>query len=297
MDTLQQERRQLIESLTTDPAKQKELEKFFRPKHNVPFWLGLVIIVCVIFIAVFPSLFTSGDPTAQNMKALLQPPSSQYWFGTDNFGRDIYTRVIYGARVDLTIGFLATVVPFAFGSVVGLVAGYFGRWVDDVLMRILDVMTAFPFIVLVIGIVTILGAGISNLFMAIWMVGWREYARLVRSEVLVEKNQDYVLAARTLGYSPWRIIFRHIMPNVLSSAVVYGVSDIMMCMLLAASMSFLGLGVQPPIPEWGAIISDGRSFMTSAWWISTFPGIALAITGSGLSLLGTGLSSMVRQDR
>jgi peptide/nickel transport system permease protein len=231
------------------------------------------------------------------MKALLQPPSSQYWFGTDNFGRDIYTRVIYGARVDLTIGFLATVVPFAFGSVVGLVAGYFGRWVDDVLMRILDVMTAFPFIVLVIGIVTILGAGISNLFMAIWMVGWREYARLVRSEVLVEKNQDYVLAARTLGYSPWRIIFRHIMPNVLSSAVVYGVSDIMMCMLLAASMSFLGLGVQPPIPEWGAIISDGRSFMTSAWWISTFPGIALAITGSGLSLLGTGLSSMVRQDR
>jgi peptide/nickel transport system permease protein len=164
-------------------------------------------------------------------------------------------------------------------------------------MRILDVMTAFPFIVLVIGIVTILGAGISNLFMAIWMVGWREYARLVRSEVLVEKNQDYVLAARTLGYSPWRIIFRHIMPNVLSSAVVYGVSDIMMCMLLAASMSFLGLGVQPPIPEWGAIISDGRSFMTSAWWISTFPGIALAITGSGLSLLGTGLSSMVRQDR
>jgi peptide/nickel transport system permease protein len=144
--------------------------------------------------------------------------------------------------------------------------------------------------------VTILGAGVINLFIAIWMVGWREYARLVRSEVLVEKNQDYVLAAKVLGYSSFRVIFRHIMPNVLSSAIVYGVSDIMMCMLLAASMSFLGLGVQPPTPEWGAIISDGRSFMTNAWWISTFPGLALAITGSGLSLLGAGLSSLMRRD-
>ncbi|WP_427113835.1 ABC transporter permease [Megasphaera sueciensis] len=291
-----EERLYLISSISDDLDCKKNIEKFFQPKRNWSLRIGIVVLFMVVVVAIFPSLFTSGDPTMQNMKELLQPPSIQHFFGTDNFGRDIYTRVIYGARVDLFIGVVASVVPFLLGSVIGLIGGYFGGWIDDILMRILDIMTAFPFIVLIIGIVTILGAGVANLFIAIWMVGWREYARLVRSEVLVEKNQDYVLAARVLGYSSLRVMFRHIMPNVLSSAIVYGVSDIMMCMLLAASMSFLGLGVQPPTPEWGAIISDGRSFMTNAWWISTFPGIALAITGSGLSLLGAGLASLMRQD-
>lgn len=291
-----EERLYLISSISDDLDCKKNIEKFFQPKRNWSLRIGIVVLFMVVVVAIFPSLFTSGDPTMQNMKELLQPPSIQHFFGTDNFGRDIYTRVIYGARVDLFIGVVASVVPFLLGSVIGLIGGYFGGWIDDILMRILDIMTAFPFIVLIIGIVTILGAGVANLFIAIWMVGWREYARLVRSEVLVEKNQDYVLAAHVLGYSSLRVMFRHIMPNVLSSAIVYGVSDIMMCMLLAASMSFLGLGVQPPTPEWGAIISDGRSFMTNAWWISTFPGIALAITGSGLSLLGAGLASLMRQD-
>jgi peptide/nickel transport system permease protein len=291
-----EERLYLIDSISSDPMYKKTAIKLFAPKRNWPLYIGLIILSAVLIVAVFPGLFTSGDPAGQNMKELLQPPSVQHLFGTDNFGRDIYTRVIYGARVDLAIGVVASIVPFLLGSIIGLVGGYFGGWIDDVLMRVLDIMTAFPFIVLIIGIVTILGAGVINLFIAIWMVGWREYARLVRSEVLVEKNQDYVLAAKVLGYSSFRVIFRHIMPNVLSSAIVYGVSDIMMCMLLAASMSFLGLGVQPPTPEWGAIISDGRSFMTNAWWISTFPGLALAITGSGLSLLGAGLSSLMRRD-
>lgn len=291
-----EERIYLIDSISSDPTYKKTAIKLFAPKRNWPLYIGLIILSAVLIVAVFPGLFTSGDPAGQNMKELLQPPSVQHLFGTDNFGRDIYTRVIYGARVDLAIGVVASIVPFLLGSIIGLVGGYFGGWIDDVLMRVLDIMTAFPFIVLIIGIVTILGAGVINLFIAIWMVGWREYARLVRSEVLVEKNQDYVLAAKVLGYSSFRVIFRHIMPNVLSSAIVYGVSDIMMCMLLAASMSFLGLGVQPPTPEWGAIISDGRSFMTNAWWISTFPGLALAITGSGLSLLGAGLSSLMRRD-
>jgi peptide/nickel transport system permease protein len=286
----------VIGSYTTDARQKRALHKAFRPQHNTTLIVGGLILCLVLLAAFFPGQFTRLDPTAQDMMALMQPPSAAHPFGTDNYGRDVFARVIYGTRVDLEIGFLAMIVPFLVGSTIGLIAGYCGGWVDAVFMRVLDVFTAFPFIILVIAIVTIMGSGVSNLYIAIWLVGWREYARLVRSEVLVEKNSEYVQAARNLGYSHLRIMFRHILPNVLSSAVVYGVSDIMMCMLMGASMSFLGLGVQPPIPEWGAIISEGRTFMNYAWWISTFPGIALAITGTGLSLLGAGISSIIRRD-
>lgn len=271
-------------------------KQLFKTKRNISLYIGAGLMAFILVAAVFPQLFTHYDPTAQSMGSIMQPPGGAHPFGTDNFGRDIMSRVIYGTGIDLQIGFLAMIVPFLTGTLIGLIAGYCGGAVDAVFMRILDVFTAFPFIVLVIAIVSILGPNISNLYMAIWMVGWREYARLVRSEVLVERNSEFVMAAQSLGFSHTRILFRHILPNVIDSAVVYGISDIMMCMLMGASMSFLGLGVQAPTPEWGAIISDGRPFMTYAWWIATFPGIALAATGVSLSLLGEGLTAVLRSE-
>ena len=182
------------------------------------------------------------------------------------------------------------------GSFIGLVAGWFGGWVDALLMRIQDIMTAFPFTILVIAIISILGRSESNVYIAIWLVGWRDYTKLVRSEVLIEKNSEYIQAVRSLGFSDLRIMFRHILPNTINSAVVYAVSDVMLCMLVAASLSFLGLGVQPPVPEWGAIISEGRPFILNAWWICALPGLALAFTGTALSLLGEGISHILTND-
>ena len=182
------------------------------------------------------------------------------------------------------------------GSFIGLVAGWFGGWVDALLMRIQDIMTAFPFTILVIAIISILGRSESNVYIAIWLVGWKDYTKLVRSEVLIEKNSEYIQAVRSLGFSDLRIMFRHILPNTINSAVVYAVSDVMLCMLVAASLSFLGLGVQPPVPEWGAIISEGRPFILNAWWICALPGLALAFTGTSLSLLGEGISHILTND-
>ena len=258
--------------------------------------IGGVLFAIMLTMAIFPTLFTPVDPYAQDLMNMLKPPSMEHPFGTDNYGRDLFARVVHSARVDMTIGFLAMIVPFIVGSFIGLVAVYYGKWVDAVIMRIQDITTAFPFLILVIAIVTILGANISNLYIAIWLVGWRDYTKLVRSEVLVEKSSEYVQAAKSLGFSNFRIMFFHILPNAINSAIVYSVSDVMMCMLVGASLSFLGLGVQPPTPEWGAIIAEGRQYILNAWWICALPGIALAVTGTSLSLLGEGLSHVLTND-
>lgn len=267
-----------------------------RRNFNAGTVVGLLLFGLVLMMAFFPSLFTQYDPYAQDISNALQAPSAQHLFGTDGYGRDLFARVVYGARVDLTIGFAAMIVPFILGSLIGLLAGYYGGAVDAVVMRIQDIMTAFPFMILVIAIVTILGPNIRNLYIAVWLVGWRDYTKLVRSEVLTEKNMDYVQAAKVLGYSDLRIMVRHILPNAVGSAVVYAISDIMLCMLVGASLSFLGLGVQPPIPEWGAIITEGRQYIMNAWWICAFPGLALAVTGTSLSLLGESVSKLLTND-
>ncbi len=258
--------------------------------------VGVILLILVLMMAFFPFLFTGQDPYEQDLMNALQAPSWQHWFGTDQYGRDVFTRIVYGTRVDLLIGFAAMIVPFLLGSLIGLIAGYYGGWVDAVVMRIQDIMTAFPFTILIIAIITILGPNISNLYIAVWLVGWKDYTKLVRSEVLSEKNLDYVQAARVMGFSGLRIMVRHLLPNTTGSAVVYAVSDIMMCMLVGASMSFLGLGVQPPIPEWGAIITEGRPFIMTAWWICAFPGLALAVTGTALSLVGESVSKLLTDD-
>ncbi len=238
-------------------------------RRNLSLTAGCLILLCVVFTALFPGLIASQSPTDQNLTAMLAAPSAEHIWGTDELGRDIFARVIWGTRYDLVIGLAAASVLF---------------------MRLVDVMMSFPVIVLIIAIVAVLGPGIGNMYLAMWLVGWTSYARLVRSAVMVKKNAEYVQAARTLGYSHLRILFRHILPNVISGAIVYAVSDVLMCMLMGAGLSFLGVGVQPPTPEWGAIISGGRSFLFNAPWISIFPGIFLAVTGVGLSLLGDGLA-------
>lgn len=276
--------------------KQSVKSKKLKASKPISLIIGGILFAVMFLMAIWPSLFTSYDPYELDLMNCLQPPSRAHWFGTDNYGRDVFARVVYGARVDLTIGFVAMIVPFIIGSFIGLVAGYHGKWVDAIIMRIQDIMTAFPFTILVIAIVTILGSNISNLYIAIWLVGWRDYTKLVRSETLIEKNSEYVQAARSLGYSNLRIMFRHILPNTINSAVVYAVSDIMVCMLVGASLSFLGLGVQPPTPEWGAIISEGRPYILQAWWMCALPGLALAVTGTSLSLLGEGISHILTND-
>ena len=276
--------------------KQSVKSRKLKTSKPISLIIGGILFAVMFLMAIWPSLFTYYDPYELDLMNCLQPPSRAHWFGTDNYGRDVFARVVYGARVDLTIGFVAMIVPFIIGSFIGLVAGYYGKWVDAIIMRIQDIMTAFPFTILVIAIVTILGSNISNLYIAIWLVGWRDYTKLVRSETLIEKNSEYVQAARSLGYSNLRIMFRHILPNTINSAVVYAVSDIMVCMLVGASLSFLGLGVQPPTPEWGAIISEGRPYILQAWWMCALPGLALAVTGTSLSLLGEGISHILTND-
>ena len=275
------------------PAKSKS--------RRVPIWrrspslvVGAVIVLFTCIVAAFPSLFTSQDPLAINPSQMLQAPSAAHLFGTDNFGYDVFTRVVYATRLDLLIGVASAGLPFIVGSLLGLVAGYYGGQFDAIMMRILDVFVAFPFMVLAIAIVAILGNGVSNLNIAMWIVSWPPYTRLVRAEVLVAKNSEYVQAAKTLGYSDLTIMFRHILPNVISSSIVYLASDIVMCIMSAASMSFLGLGVPSPTPEWGAIISGGKGFISTAWWITTLPGLVMAVVGLGFSLLGDGLNDLLR---
>lgn len=275
--------------------------KEFKKKKS-SFWfgrislvVGMAVICIVVVMALFPQLFSRLDPTAVDIRARLAPPSAGHPFGTDNYGRDIFSRVVNGAGIDLMMGVVGTLIPFVLGGIFGMLAGYYGGIMDSVLMRIIDVLMAFPFTILVIVIVTILGNGIINVYIALWIVGWIAYAKLVRGEVLVLKNSDFIHAAVIAGFTDRRILLRHMLPNVISSAVVYGVSDIVLCMLTGASMSFLGLGVQPPTPEWGAIMNEGKSYISYAWWITFFPGLVMAVTGIGFSLLGDGLTDFLRR--
>jgi peptide/nickel transport system permease protein len=281
--------------------QEKFIDDSFIEKKKIPFYkksmsinIGVVIVLIMLILAIFPEQIATHSPNEHNFADMLQGPSANHYFGTDDYGRDIFSRVVHSTRIDLTIGVVATIVPFIVGSILGLLAGYYGKWVDTILMRILDIFMAFPFMVLVIAIIAVLGPGVNNVYIAIWVVGWKYYARLVRSEVLVIKNTEFIQAAKVLGYSDARILLRHILPNVLSSAIVFAAADVVMCMLAAASLSFLGLGVQPPTPEWGSIIAGGRAYITSAWWITFFPGLFLVIAGTGFSLIGDGMSDILR---
>lgn len=263
-------------------------------RKNPSLFYGGVLILIIVLIAIFSKQIAPYDPIEQDLNNILAPPSRQHLLGTDNYGRDVFSRIVRGTPLDLTVGVLSVLFPLAIGIVVGLVSGYFGGVVDAIFMRLVDVVVAFPFMVLIIAMIAVLGSGLGNVIVAVTIASWIIYARIVRGEVLVAKNLEYVMAAKTSGFSDLRVMLRHILPNVVTTAVLFGALDVALDILLAATLGFLGLGVQPPTPEWGAMIAEGRGFLVQAWWISTFPGIAIVITGAGFALLADGLADVLR---
>jgi peptide/nickel transport system permease protein len=257
---------------------------------NATLYVGIAIIAAVAIVAVFAPLIAPYPPNTQNLAGAFQPPSFSHLMGTDNLGRDVFSRVVYAARIDLQIGFITTYVPLTYGVVLGAVAGYFGGWVDTLTMRLVDVVIAFPFLVLVIAILAVVGPGVTGLYIAVLAVAWSMYARLTRAEMLVLREQQFMLAGEALGYSRKRIIFRHAIPNLLRPNIVFSMADFVLNILLVAALSFLGLGVRPPQAEWGAMVADGQNFLLNAWWITTIPGAVIVVVGIGLSLIGDGLA-------
>ena len=264
----------------------------FRPKFTLV--AGFSLLFLFLLLALFPGAIAPYSPTDFDYTAILQPPSRAHFFGTDNFGRDIFSRVIWAARVDLQIAIFTTIFPFFFGTLVGALTGYYGKWLDAIFGRIVDIVIVFPFLVLVIAIVAFLGPGLTNMYIAVSVVGWVAYGRLVRGEMLVQKQAEYAQAAKTMGYTSPRIIGRHLLPNVIGSSLTYWMTDMSLGILLGASLGYLGLGAQPPTAEWGVMVADGKNFMTTAPWISTFPAIALTFAGLTFSFIGDGLADLLR---
>jgi len=259
----------------------------------MPLVLGMAIILAALLLAIAAPWVAPFDPIAQDTPNALQPPSLAHLFGTDNFGRDIFSRVIWAIRVDLQIGFFGVLFPFIIGTAIGLTSGYLGGLTDAIFMRIVDIVLAFPFLVLMLAIIAHLGPGLLSFYIAIALVGWVSYARLVRAQVLVLKHSDFVTAAKSLGFSHARIMLRHILPNALVASIVFSMSDIVLVILSGAAVSYLGLGVQPPTAEWGIMIAEGQAFITTAWWITTFPGLALVILAFGFSMAADGLGELL----
>jgi peptide/nickel transport system permease protein len=256
---------------------------------------GLVMLgIAIAAVALAPVLVSQSPTTIDPLHPLARPMTPGHLLGTDQFGRDLLARILYGGRIDLAIAFGATSVTLVGGTFIGLIAGYLGGRVDSFLMRLVDLFFAFPFLVLIIAIVAMLGPSIFNMFVAIWITSWVSYARIMRAQTVVAAKQQYVLAARALGYGSLRVMFRHILPNAASAVIIFSMVDAVGNIILAASLGFLGLGAQPPSPEWGAMISDGQNYVLSAWWLATIPGLAVVFLGVAFSLVGDGLADLLR---
>lgn len=259
--------------------------------------IGGAIFLVILLAGIFAPLLTPYDPYYQDYNAILLAPAWAHPFGTDMNGRDILARVLYGIRIDLQISFIITFVPMTYGVFIGAASGYLGGKLDTVVMRILDIAVAFPFLVLIIVIIAILGPGVHNIYFAVCLVGWTMYARLARAEMLVERGKDYILAARVLGFGQGRVMFGHALPNIINSSIVFAMSDFVLNILLLSGLSFLGLGVAAPEPEWGAMIAESKDYMRQAWWVTTMPALAIVLTGTALSLIGDGLAQRLGQNR
>ena len=257
--------------------------------------VAIVILAGWLVVALAAPVIAPYDPDAIDIMNMLSPPSAIHWFGTDQVGRDVFSRVLFASRVDLMMCVAGVLPPLVIGTTVGLLSGYFGGVVDTVFMRIYDLTVAFPFFVLVLAIVGVLGPGLMNVILALTLVGWVSYARLVRAQVLTIRESEYVQAAKSLGYSSFAILSRHVLPNAIGPVIAYAVSDAVLVMLAGASFGFLGMGAQPPLAEWGVMIADGQSFVQQAWWICLFPGFAAISLGLGFALLGDGLGQMQRR--
>jgi peptide/nickel transport system permease protein len=258
--------------------------------------IGGAITLAWIVLAILAPLLTSFDPVKVDVMQALKPPGAEHWFGTDAIGRDVLARTLFAARYDLAMAFFGVVGPIILGTIIGLIAGYLGGRIDAVLMRILEVTVSFPYFVLVIAIVAVLGPGLKSYFISLTLVNWVSYARLVRSQALVLRGADFVLAARGMGFGHVRIMLFHILPNAIVPSIVFVMTDAVLAIVLGSSLGFLGLGVQPPTPEWGAMIADGQTYLTTAWWIAIFPGIAICLLALGLSLTADGLARLLNTE-
>ncbi|MBY0223030.1 nickel transporter permease [Sporosarcina aquimarina] len=251
--------------------------------------VGAAIVLFFILLALFGPLVTKEGINEQLMADRLQPPSSEYWFGTDDFGRDIFSRIIHGARISLSVGFFSVVGSIIVGSILGIVAGYYGRWIDTIISRIFDIMLAFPSILLAIAIVSVLGPSLRNALIAIAIINIPNFGRLIRSKVLSIKEDEYITAAKAIGMKDLRILFSHILPNSMAPVIVQGTLAIATAILEAAALGFLGLGAEAPYPEWGKMLADSKDYLQNAPWTMIFPGLAIMLTVLGFNLMGDGL--------
>ncbi len=284
-------------------AKADQMDPALKSKKNSSLWLdslsrviksktsliGLVIITLLIVVAIFAPQIATHSPTDQSIIDRYQSPSSEHLLGTDELGRDIFSRIVYGSRITIQIGVITVGISMIVGVFLGAVAGFFGRWVDQIIMRLIDIMMAFPSILLAIALVAVLGKSLTNAMIAVGIVGVPHFARIVRSTVLSVKETEYIEASRVIGAKNGRILFSHVLPNCLAPIIVQATLTIGTAILDAAGLSFLGLGAQPPLPEWGAMLSDGRSALQTAPWVVMFPGFAILLVVLGFNLLGDGL--------
>jgi peptide/nickel transport system permease protein len=276
----------------SDTAAPPEYKPHARPTATMV--VAMAILGAWLFVALAADLIAPYDPDAIDILNMLSAPSAEHWFGTDQVGRDVLSRVIHASRVDIFLCVVGVLPPLLIGTTVGLLSGYFGGAVDAIFMRIYDLTAAFPFFVLVLAIVGVMGPGLTNFVIALALVGWVTYARLVRAEVLTVRESEYIQAAQCLGYSPAAILMRHVLPNVMGPIIAYAVSDAVLVMLAGASFGFIGMGAQPPLAEWGVMIADGQAFVQQAWWTCLFPGLAAISLGLGLAFLGDGLGQLQR---
>lgn len=276
---------------TSNKKRSQWVEVWRRLKRNKMAVLGLIILIILVLLAVFADVIANYDNVVikQNLAHRLQGPSAAHWLGTDEFGRDIFARLVHGTRVSLQVGIVAVGISIVIGGILGAVAGYYGGKLDNTIMRIMDIFLAVPSILLAIAIVSALGPSIINLMLAISISSVPSYARIVRASVLSIRDQEFIEAAKAIGTSNTRIIFRHIIPNSLAPVIVQATLGVASAILSTAGLSFIGLGIQPPAPEWGSMLSGGRQYLRYAWWVTTFPGVAIMITILSLNLLGDGL--------
>lgn len=289
------------ESLTSKTAPQARftmpLPAFLR-RHNLQLWVGLAIMGLIVAVLAIGPLFVTADPNRQDLLNAFGPSSLAHPMGTDQLGRDILSRFLNGGRVDLMVAVIAVIVPFILGTVLGALAGYFGRWVDVVIMRLADIVSAFPFYVLVIVLVFVMGNGMASIFVAISLVSWVAYARIVRGEVLVLREEEFISACRASGLSTSRILARHVIPNTVSQGIIYGMSDIVLNIGVVVTLSFFGMGIVPPTADWGQMMNDGQQYMgTGNYGLILWPGFAVVLVSLALALIGDGLTNILKPKR
>lgn len=285
---------QVIETVAVTTKKKSKIIKVLNfIKKNPTGIIGLLLVLASVLCAIFAPYIAPYDPGAASLGHRLDMPrwiddtgKSQYLLGGDQVGRDLLSRIIYGARISLLVGICGVAISLVLGTFLGIISGYFGKWMDDLIMRLAEVQMGLPFILLAIVIMSVFGTGIEKIIIILGLTYWVSFARLIRGEILALKEQEYIQAAKAIGGTHFKIILKHILPNVASSILVLATMCIAEFILLEASLTFLGLGVEPTVPSWGGMLADSRNYMTSAWWISVFPGIAIMLTVLGFNLLG-----------